>query len=77
MIRRTTTRPPTGSVAAAVRAAGPCPAATAVLRPAVVHHLIDHCFSQYGPASTDAVNGGFLAVVVLLQTLLSRTRQLE
>lgn len=44
---------------------------------AVVHNLIDHYFSQYGSAFTDAVNGGFLAVVVLLQTLLSRTRQLE
>ncbi|WP_328581817.1 ABC transporter permease [Streptomyces sp. NBC_00370] len=47
-----------------------------VLLLAVIHNLIDHYFSQYGSAFTDAVNGGFLAVVVLLQTLLSRTQQL-
>ena len=48
-----------------------------VLLLAVIHNLIDHYFSQYGSAFTNAVNGGFLAVVVLLQTLLSRTQQLE
>lgn len=48
-----------------------------VLLLAVIHNLIDHYFSQYGSAFTDTVNGGFLAVVVLLQTLLSRTQQLE
>jgi ribose transport system permease protein len=48
-----------------------------VLLLAVIHNLIDHYFSQYGSAFTDTVNGGFLAVVVLMQTLLSRTQQLE
>ncbi|MFH8221104.1 ABC transporter permease [Streptomyces sp. NPDC018057] len=46
-----------------------------VLVLAVIHNLIDHYFSQYGSAFTDTVNGGFLAVVVLAQTLLSRARQ--
>ncbi|MEY9964966.1 ribose/xylose/arabinose/galactoside ABC-type transport system permease subunit [Streptacidiphilus sp. MAP12-16] len=48
-----------------------------VLLLAVIHNLIDHYFSQYGSAFTDTVNGGFLALVVLLQTLLSRTQQLS
>jgi ribose transport system permease protein len=48
-----------------------------VLLLAVIHNLIDHYFSQYGSAFTDTVNGAFLAVVVLMQTLLSRTQQLE
>ncbi len=48
-----------------------------VLLLAVIHNLIDHYFSQYGSAFTDAVNGGFLAVVVLSQTLLGRARRLE
>lgn len=47
-----------------------------VLLLAVIHNLIDHYFSQYGSAFTDAVNGGFLALVVLLQTALSRARRL-
>lgn len=47
-----------------------------VLLLAVIHNLIDHYFSQYGSAFTDTVNGGFLAVVVLLQTGLSRARRL-
>lgn len=47
-----------------------------VLLLAVIHNLIDQHFSQYGSAFTDAVNGGFLAVVVLLQAGLSRTRRL-
>jgi ribose transport system permease protein len=51
--------------------------ASGVLLLAVIHNLIDHYFSQYGSAFTDTVNGGFLAAVVLLQTLLSRTQQLE
>jgi simple sugar transport system permease protein len=46
-----------------------------VLLLAVIHNLIDRSFSQYGSAFTDAVNGGFLAVVVLLQTLLGRARR--
>ncbi|MFS4092230.1 hypothetical protein [Streptomyces sp. AF1A] len=48
-----------------------------MLLPAVVHNLVDHSFSQYGSAFTDTVNGAFLAVVVLMQALLSRTQQLE
>ena len=47
-----------------------------VLLLAVIHNLIDRYFSQYGSAFTDAVNGGVLAVVVLLQTALSRERRL-
>jgi galactofuranose transport system permease protein len=46
-----------------------------VLLLAVIHNLIDQYFSQYGSAFTDAVNGGFLAVVVLLQTTLTRVRR--
>lgn len=42
----------------------------------MIHNLIDHYFSQYGSAFTYAVNGGFLALVVLSQTLLSRTQKL-
>lgn len=47
-----------------------------VLLLAVIHNLIDQHFSQYGSAFTDAVNGGFLAAVVLMQAGLSRTRRL-
>jgi ribose/xylose/arabinose/galactoside ABC-type transport system permease subunit len=46
-----------------------------VLLLAVIHNLIDQYFSQYGSAFTDAVNGGFLAVVVLLQSLLRHSRR--
>ena len=48
-----------------------------VLLLAVIHNLIDQYFSQYGSAFTDAVNGGFLAVVVLLQAGLGRIRRLN
>ncbi|MEU5092953.1 ABC transporter permease [Streptomyces sp. NPDC021356] len=51
--------------------------ASGVLVLAVIHNLIDHYFSQYGSAFTDTVNGAFLAVVVLAQTLLSRARQTD
>jgi galactofuranose transport system permease protein len=44
---------------------------------AVIHNLIDQYFSQYGSAFTDTVNGAFLALVVLTQTLLSRSQQLN
>ena len=47
-----------------------------VLLLAVIHNLIDHYFSQYRSAFTGAVNSGFLAVVVLLRTALSRARRL-
>ena len=46
-----------------------------VLLLAVIHHLIDRYLSQYGSAMTDAVNGAFLAVVVLAQALLERSRR--
>ncbi|MDI5963319.1 ABC transporter permease [Streptomyces sp. SL13] len=48
-----------------------------VLLLAVLHNLIDHYFSSYGSAFTDAVNGAFLALVVLSQTLLGRARHVE
>jgi ribose/xylose/arabinose/galactoside ABC-type transport system permease subunit len=48
-----------------------------VLLLAVIHNLIDQYASQYGSAFTDTVNGGFLALVVLLQALLNRGRQEE
>ncbi|MGW4517443.1 ABC transporter permease [Streptomyces sp. NPDC004393] len=51
--------------------------ACGVLLLAVIHNLIDHYVSQYGSAFTDTVNGAFLALVVLLQALLSRTQRLE
>jgi ribose transport system permease protein len=48
-----------------------------VLLLAVLHNLIDQYLSGYGSAITDAVNGGFLAVVVLSQTLLGRARRVS
>lgn len=48
-----------------------------VLLLTAIHNLIDHCVSQYGSAFTNTVNGAFLAVVVLMQALLSRSQQLE
>ena len=48
-----------------------------VLLLAVIHNVIDRYLSRCGSAFTDAVNGGFLAVVVLLQTGLSRVRRLS
>ena len=46
-----------------------------VLLLAVIHNLIDQYLSQYGSAMTDAVNGAFLAVVVLAQAMLERSRR--
>lgn len=46
-----------------------------VLLLAVIHDLIDRYLSQYGSAMTDTVNGGFLAVVVLAQAALERSRR--
>jgi ribose transport system permease protein len=46
-----------------------------VLLLAVIHQLIDQYLSQYGSAMTDAVNGAFLAVVVLAQAALERSRR--
>jgi galactofuranose transport system permease protein len=42
---------------------------------AVIQNLIGHYISQYGSAASDAVNGGFLALVVLLQTYLARLQR--
>jgi ribose transport system permease protein len=46
-----------------------------VLLLAVINNLIGVYLSQYGSAASDAVNGAVLALVVLLQTLLSRARR--
>jgi len=46
-----------------------------VLLLAVIHQLIDQYLSQYGSAMTDAVNGAFLALVVLAQAALERSRR--
>jgi galactofuranose transport system permease protein len=46
-----------------------------VLLLAVIHNLIDQYLSQYGSAMTDTVNGAFLAVVVLAQAALERSRR--
>jgi ribose transport system permease protein len=42
---------------------------------AVIQNLIGHYISQYGSAASDAVNGAFLALVVLLQTYLARLQR--
>lgn len=47
-----------------------------VLLLAVIQNLIGVHLSQYGSAASDAVNGLFLAAVVLIQTYLSRARRL-
>jgi ribose transport system permease protein len=48
-----------------------------VLLLAITQNLIGVHLSQYGSSASDAVNGGFLAVVVILQTLLTRSERLE
>jgi galactofuranose transport system permease protein len=50
--------------------------ASGVLLLAVIQNLIGVHLSQYGSSASDLVNGAFLAVVVLLQTLISRRRLL-
>ncbi|MGI8414682.1 MAG: ABC transporter permease [Nakamurella sp.] len=50
--------------------------AAGVLLLAVIGNLIGVHLSQYGSAASDAVNGAFLAVVVLIQTTLGRVRRL-
>ena len=47
-----------------------------VLLLAVITNVIGVNLSQYGSAASDAVNGLFLAVVVLIQTYLSRAQRL-
>jgi galactofuranose transport system permease protein len=46
-----------------------------VLLLAVIHQLIDQYLSQYGSAMTNTVDGAFLAVVVLAQAALERSRR--
>jgi ribose/xylose/arabinose/galactoside ABC-type transport system permease subunit len=50
--------------------------AAGVLLLAVIQNLIGVHLSQYSSSASDAVNGGFLAVVVLVQTYLSRIQRL-
>ncbi len=50
--------------------------ASGVLLLAVIQNLIGVHLSKYGSSASDLVNGAFLAVVVLLQTLISRRRLL-
>lgn len=50
--------------------------AAGVLLLAVIQNLIGVHLSQYGSSASDLVNGAFLGVVVLVQTLISRRRLL-
>jgi len=50
--------------------------AAGVLLLAIIQNLIGHYVAQYGSSASSAVNGAFLAVVVLLQTYLSRARRI-
>jgi ribose transport system permease protein len=50
--------------------------AAGVLLLAVIQNLIGVHLSKYGSSASDLVNGAFLGVVVLLQTLISRRRLL-
>ncbi|MDT7610393.1 MAG: galactofuranose transport system permease protein, partial [Pseudonocardiales bacterium] len=50
--------------------------ASGVLLLAVILNLIGVHLSEYGSSASDLVNGALLAVVVLLQTVLSRRRRL-
>lgn len=47
-----------------------------VLLLAVIQNLIGQYISAYGSAASDAVNGAFLAIVVLLQTFLTRAQRI-
>ena len=51
--------------------------AAGVLLLAIMQNLIGVHLSKYGSSASDAVNGGFLAVVVILQTLLTRAERIE
>ncbi|HEY8301471.1 MAG TPA: ABC transporter permease [Jatrophihabitans sp.] len=51
--------------------------AAGVVLLAVIQNLIGVHLSQYGSSASDLVNGAFLAVVVLLQTVLTRRRRLQ
>jgi ribose/xylose/arabinose/galactoside ABC-type transport system permease subunit len=50
--------------------------AAGVLLLAVIQNLIGVHLSQFGSSASDAVNGAFLAVVVIVQTVLSRAERL-
>jgi ribose/xylose/arabinose/galactoside ABC-type transport system permease subunit len=50
--------------------------AAGVLLLAVIHNLIGVHLSKYGSSASDLVNGAFLLVVVVIQTLISRRRLL-
>jgi len=43
---------------------------------AVIQNLIGVHLSKYGSSASDAVNGAFLAIVVIVQTYLSRLQRL-
>jgi galactofuranose transport system permease protein len=51
--------------------------ASGVLLLAIIQNLIGVHLSKYGSSASDAVNGGFLAVVVIAQTLLTRAERIE
>lgn len=51
--------------------------AAGVLLLAIIQNLIGVHLSKYGSSASDAVNGAFLAVVVVIQTYLSRARRLQ
>jgi len=51
--------------------------AAGVLLLAIIQNLIGVHLSKYGSSASDAVNGGFLAVVVILQTYLSRVQRTQ
>jgi galactofuranose transport system permease protein len=51
--------------------------AAGVLLLAIIQNLIGVHLSQYGSSASDAVNGGFLAIVVLIQTYLSRIQRVQ
>lgn len=51
--------------------------AAGVLLLAIMQNLIGVHLSQYGSSASNAVNGAFLAVVVILQTVLSRAERIE
>jgi len=50
--------------------------AAGVLLLAVIQNLIGRYVAQYGSAPSDAVNGAFLAIVVLVQAYLTRAQRL-
>lgn len=51
--------------------------AAGVLLLAMIQNLIGVHLSKYGSSASDAVNGAFLAIVVIVQTYLSRLQRLS